>query len=515
MPILSRRNAPKLLRSVNNRPHASEADHEDAPRKANLQQTHKPPVKTDADIDIHADPISSSDENEVPPPSMSQDSSTSTRGGARNGRGASRSGAQGEGKAMRVPPRGAFGAGLKHKESFEEEKENSRGAASSASGKRETVEAVYFGMGDTPRKKQKTRNVHAAPIGFNRKAFGKDKPSNTLSIPKSRDVKHIDDLDNALSTMLDGHERYVEFSDDEPSPPAKKRAPTIPQLPQGYVTSSIPTTKDSQTSAPSPPSSPLTPVSFHFDDDIHASENDIAHSPKPDPNSTCALCQESVEAPEQRDFWAAHPTRTVRDQMLFCKAHKRSKAQREYTARGYPSIDWTRLPSRIRGFRTELVSILRNETAEESVYRKKHAGRLGSGKAAALPAKRRGRKAQPQAVEQGMEDRIDAASSSAGYYGPRGKRVMMEVTTSELSDEIRDVAAKDPVVGRSGFAMFLQAVLVPECAVLLVMEDMGLVRGEAREVLEVSGEMGELVNEEIDDEVVESEEDEEEEYEDY
>ncbi|KAK7191856.1 hypothetical protein DPSP01_007111 [Paraphaeosphaeria sporulosa] len=501
MPILSRRNAPKLLRSVNNRPHASEDDHQDAPRKANMEGTRQP-MKSRADVNLLADPISSSDGEEaaarpllprrneaLPRPSMSQDSNSN----ARKGKGVQ--GKSAKGKAMRVPQRGTFDAGIKHKDGLGEE------------GKTE-LETVYFDMGDTPRKKVKTKNLHAAPVSFSKKSFGKDKPSSAFSIPKTRDLKHIEDLDNALSSMLDGHEKYVELSDDEPSPRPKKRIRTIQRLPPGYATSSNPTINDSQTSAPS---SPLTSISSHLDIDDLPSAHSSAYSPIPDSDSTCALCQDPVDPQEQRDFWATHPTHTVRDQMLFCKSHKRSKAQRAYTARGFPEIDWSTLPSRIRGFHNDLVAILRNETPEESVYRQKHAARLGSGKAAALPSKRRGRKDASQVVEQRLKERIDAMSSSTGYYGPRGKRVMMDVITSDLSDEIRQVAAKDPVVGRSGFAMFLQAVLVPECAVLLVMQDLAVGWEDAREVVEESGGVGEKVNEEVEDSVEGSEDDGEEE----
>ncbi|KAL5410776.1 hypothetical protein PMIN04_010511 [Paraphaeosphaeria minitans] len=549
MPILSRFNAPKLLRSVNNRPHASEDDHEDAPRKANREGRSGPQTKSDADVDMDvlANPISSSDGEEgavgrppPPPPStsrrrnealptasVSQGSNASAWKGKR-GKG------KGKGKAMRAPQRGTFRAGIEHKDSLGEEKENSQEAG-------EEMDTVYFGMGDTPKKKVKTKNVHAAPLGFNKKLFGKSKPSNAFSIPKTRDVKHIDNLDNALSNIIDDHEKYVEVSDDDDlSPPPKKRrrtiqrlppgygissnptakdsqtsvfsspltpkkrARTIQRLPPGYATSSNPTTKDSQTSAPS---SPLTSVSSHLGDDDHTSAHTIAFSPKPVPDSKCALCQDPVDASEQRDFWAAHPTHTVRDQMLFCKAHKRSKAQRAYTACGFPAIDWAVLPSRICRLHDDLVAILRNETPKESVYRQIHAKRLGSGKAAALPSKRRGRKDASEVMEKGLKERIDATSSSTGYYGPRGKRVMMDVITSDLSDEIRQVAPKDPVVGRSGFAMFLQAVLVPECAVLLVMQDLGVGWEGAREVVEGSGGVGEKVNEEVEDEVEGSEDD--------
>ncbi|KAL5439262.1 hypothetical protein PMIN06_010003 [Paraphaeosphaeria minitans] len=181
MPILSRFNAPKLLRSVNNRPHASEDDHEDAPRKANREGRSGPQTKSDADVDMDvlANPISSSDGEEgavgrppPPPPStsrrrnealptasVSQGSNASAWKGKRG---------KGKGKAMRAPQRGTFRAGIEHKDSLGEEKENSQEAG-------EEMDTVYFGMGDTPKKKVKTKNVHAAPVGFNKKLFGKSK----------------------------------------------------------------------------------------------------------------------------------------------------------------------------------------------------------------------------------------------------------------------------------------------------------------------------------------------------
>ncbi|KAJ4345592.1 uncharacterized protein N0V89_011725 [Didymosphaeria variabile] len=404
---------------------------------------------------------------------------------------------------IRAPKRGAFRQGLTHKDSFtEEDKENSQEGPSSSSSKRETAETVYFGMGDTPRKKQKTKNVHTAPVEFKRKSFGKDKPSTSSSIPKKSELSHLHDLDNALSNMLDEHEHYAEVSDDEQPSPATKRRRTIQRLPAGYATSSNPTTKDSQTTAPS---SPLTSIPDHDDEEPNTNGGDLAQ----DEDSICALCQEEVDPEEQQEFWAEHSNRTVRDQMRFCKEHKRSKAQKEFKEQGFPEIDWASLPCRISSFRPDLIALLRNETKEESVYRTKHAKRLVSGKAAALPSKRKGRKAQ--ALEQDTLNDVDTTSSSTGYYGPRGKRVMMEVITADLSDVIREVAAKDPVVGRSGFAMFLQAVLVPELTLLLVMDDMQVDKGAAQGLVKQSGELGTLLHEEIEDEVRLASEDEEEE----
>jgi len=170
MPILSRRNAPKLLRSVNNQPHASPEDHED---DARARQTNNSQMKHD--VDVHADPISSSDEIEAPPPpSMSQSSNTSTRNNSRSTTRASNGAPRKQ--SVRRPKTGTFTKGRAHKDRFgEEDKENEQGPSSS-SGKRETGETVYFGMGDTPKRNKRTKNVHVAPVvGFNKKSFQKDK----------------------------------------------------------------------------------------------------------------------------------------------------------------------------------------------------------------------------------------------------------------------------------------------------------------------------------------------------
>jgi hypothetical protein len=189
MPILSRRNAPKLLRSVNNQPHAGTRDHEeDAPRKANMKQTTTPHIESESDI--FAEPMSSSDEKEAqPPPAMSQGSNTSTCEDARAGRAANSTPsktakAKAKARSMRVPKQGVFRTGLKHRDSFVDgEKENSQEGPLSSDGKSEADGTVYFGMGDTPPKKRKSKNLHTAPVaGSNRKSFGKDKRRWTLEL---------------------------------------------------------------------------------------------------------------------------------------------------------------------------------------------------------------------------------------------------------------------------------------------------------------------------------------------
>ena len=89
---------------------------------------------------------------------------------------------------------------------------------------------------------------------------------------------------------------------------------------------------------------------------------------------------------------------------------------------------------------------------------------------------------------------------SVGYYGPRGEKLFTEHIVATLSDRLRDRAAGDRLMAAQGTAGgvsgFVQAVLVPELAVALVQHDIGCGAERAREILEESTELGELMNEE-------------------
>jgi hypothetical protein len=66
-----------------------------------------------------------------------------------------------------------------------------------------------------------------------------------------------------------------------------------------------------------------------------------------------------------------------------------------------------------------------------------------------------------------------------------------------LKNEIKNCS--DSVVQGSGPATFVQAVLVPEAAIMLIMEDCGVDRIEAEEIRDKTYEIGMLLNEEIED----------------
>ena len=79
---------------------------------------------------------------------------------------------------------------------------------------------------------------------------------------------------------------------------------------------------------------------------------------------------------------------------------------------------------------------------------------------------------------------------------------------SRFARKLRRLAASDKLIASGGVSRYVQAVLVPELAVRLIRDDMKLDDDDeekAREVLRESGEIGNLLNEEEEDEIVATE----------
>ncbi|KAF2186951.1 hypothetical protein K469DRAFT_629717 [Zopfia rhizophila CBS 207.26] len=200
----------------------------------------------------------------------------------------------------------------------------------------------------------------------------------------------------------------------------------------------------------------------------------------------CPVCHEAVDERLRWEFQRTHPKMNVRDQSLFCREHKKRKAQEQYEERGYPQIDWGALDRRIKKCHPRLEAVLKDTTEEPSYFRQLHAEKVKLGEDRTLLT----------TLSKG-----NIMTSTTGYYGSRGARAMMEAITREFAEQIRECMVKDKVVSFGGIGNFVQKVLVPELSVRLMMEDLGVEEERAREVLGESGGIGELVNEEVEDEV--------------
>jgi hypothetical protein len=527
MPYLSKTNAPKLLKIVAQKPHASSEDHEE---EQNFQARM---AKELTEEDINADPISSSDERPAPsPPKSSKASTSAPKSRPSRDTKATDTGTKRNGRAKRVqaPRSGTYDQGQRIKAglSGEADKENAISVPSSSTGKEDANESISWGMEHQgPRgTKRKQGNIHA--YGGKETGAKKGKALHlaqtiwafclTGSIEKSAfhkiwskrepvqteedsDLDEIEMADAQMNTMLG------KDTQSKTSQPQKPSAPTEIDKFEAFIANAQPfsssalteTDADIDTRTNQRPARPNRALRSLRDN----LEADVETLPIEDSDTICALCHASVDPDQSSSFYASRP-RTVKNQALFCREHKRATAQDDYRALGLPSIDWAALPDEIRSFTPQLTALLLNTTETESPYRKQHAAKLLSGKAAALLSKRKSKK-KPSPLEQ-QEDvfsTIDDLDESTGFYGPRGKRIMMEVIGEVLVDHIGEAQASDPVVGRSGFAAFLQAVLVPELTVMLAMQVLGGVsEGVAKEKIKKSGELGALLHEDVDDEVV-------------
>jgi len=301
--------------------------------------------------------------------------------------------------------------------------------------------------------------------------------------------------------------------------PARKKRPSLPNGDTGEVSAMDDAELDATLGTPTLQEQlGLTgrqegslPPSSAPQEDIDNIDDSIRELPlEAEEGTACLICNEPVSQDSYWTFWKGL-SKTVKNQAAFCHTHRRATAQTEYLAEGYPSldgapyIDWSALSSRIKTHRMALYNILADESP--SPHRTRYAPLALTGKAAAVPKPRTD--LSPSKQEHLESCALDSHGAGPGYYGPRGRRLMTESIMSLLNAEIKK--STDPVVLTSGPATFVQAVLVPEVAVRLIMEDLMCDWERAEEVREMTGEMGALLNEEVEDRVELGEEGDEEE----
>ncbi|QPC75762.1 hypothetical protein HYE68_006514 [Fusarium pseudograminearum] len=249
---------------------------------------------------------------------------------------------------------------------------------------------------------------------------------------------------------------------------------------------------------PSPEYKPATfinPVDIDFDFDLEGGNADSVSSPvlsdldqlsdtesneippedekvSEERMAKCPWCGDAVLEQALKDY-SKGKRLSVQMQTRFCAKHKKETAMDTWRERGYPHIDWDRLEKRLDDHQQYLARIV---DGKESHYRNIHAEKVQTGQARSL--KKEG-------------------DLNPGYYGPRGCKIMCDYLVDEFGRSLKDKATKDRVIAGRGSAAFIQSVLVAELAVQLIMEDMNVNAREAREIMEESKTLGELLHEEI------------------
>lgn len=184
----------------------------------------------------------------------------------------------------------------------------------------------------------------------------------------------------------------------------------------------------------------------------------------------CPMCDEEVEEGWLKDF-SKGQRMTIARQNKFCRMHKRKSAEKTWEDKGYPQLDWTRFEARIEEHHDYIEAIILGEVSH---FGTEHKEKIKTGQNRTLFT---------------TED-----YPTPGYYGLRGMSLMTETIIQNFSSLLRERAPRDKLISARGYTGFVQSVLVPELAVKLIQEDMSLSADKAREVMEESRSVGEIIN---------------------
>ena len=191
----------------------------------------------------------------------------------------------------------------------------------------------------------------------------------------------------------------------------------------------------------------------------------------------------------------------TREQAEQCRARELKDAETEWTRRGYPRISWRRLNSRLKEYSSALRSILNGTSS--SIYRtelESAVARKDNRNISALETRRpvitvlvdnRSCKLTSQPLNRSIFPSLSC------YYITFLDNVRMQHIMIEFGYELRRRAVTDQLVRATGVGGYVITVLVPELAAMQVKEDMKVCDKSARQILQESGGLGEMLHEDV------------------
>jgi len=279
----------------------------------------------------------------------------------------------------------------------------------------------------------------------------------------------------------------VEEDISDPSPPRKlPKKPSTIRAPRSRgrvgkpVRRQVSPEQDSPTAVFKMPSAGILDLGTSFDlapDKLESDVEDPTLLAREDDtvspvDAVCPMCNERVDQ-ELLDNFTKHNRMTVAQQQEFCHHHTLKSAKEMWVDKGYPNIDWHGLELRISKHHGILRDILEGGSSH---YGDNFASNVKAGKSKTVFKTKQ--------------------SITPGYYGIRGLRLMTENIIKHFSSLLRKRAVRDRLVSARGHTAYVQSVLVPELTVRLIMEDMDVPEETARSILQASIWIGELLNEE-------------------
>ncbi|KAK5738542.1 hypothetical protein LTR17_005878 [Elasticomyces elasticus] len=500
--------APRLLRTVNGKIHAGDEDHE--PNDTKQLATAKSPltasrsgskqVKKVKDVDTDASPVSSDSEDtkenraSIPPSNKTEVTAFKPASQIH----APTVAAESRAKPFQRPTRLSVTQEVPLNEKFR--KLSAPGSPPSSGTKRSSEEsgrnssdddAVIWSSQLTEAKRRriarKQPNIHAPKRQSRPQVYGSQGQRKRM-----KDEVEKKEADDKLAKEAEEVARAARNKFRRPILPSgiSRRDDAAPsfQIPDTCTTNVTPGDKDEEDSgslspfsdaASSPP--PEVVASFNLPSAVRRME--------------CAVCGDTITASQREDFedrFEHAKLWNYKWQQRFCRYHKQTEASQLWVERGYPDIDWIRFESRLKQTRhiEHIQRMISGETS--SAFRKQFQKKV---------------KSRAKTLLQAADDENAGKGGSAGYYGPRGEKLMSDHITSSFADELRSHAIRDTLVASAGvsggLSGFIQSVLVPELAVSLIREDLQM-QGRYRDpvqVLEESAELGEIMHPEVEDQV--------------
>lgn len=198
--------------------------------------------------------------------------------------------------------------------------------------------------------------------------------------------------------------------------------------------------------------------------------------------TTCPICEKVVHDSASLIVPENLQTLKFQQQQGFCTQHKIADAKEQWQRRHYPKkMYWEEL----EGFRIpEKIPLLKE------VINRQAASFYLDELDAEIKAAKGNRSKLRIYLNEGVVD-----IAKAGYYGPKGARIMTNVVTTLLTETLNKASQSESALRMAGVGAYVSAVLVPELTLQLVMDDMKLKTAkEGRKVLHESTEIGVLLN---------------------
>ncbi|KAF2155745.1 hypothetical protein K461DRAFT_290743 [Myriangium duriaei CBS 260.36] len=450
MPTLSRQGARPLLRTVNGQPHASNDDHE--PQIDSRGSSPLSDAPNDIDVeDFTRDPESSSSEDETPTTiqgfgskavqNLQSPPLTNSSGNIHSSRP----------KANERAKPGSTRVGTKRKQEQEQKDVDDQPdwMTSSQQSKRSRTGTKYVSAS------QRSNNTFKRPLVTPRSSDDKSdkrsfkRPAQTSgSAPASSQPE-----------STSAHNGFVRPSADQAR---------FPSLKPGH--------------SDDMPSSP--PLSSPKGSDLSDVEEVWLDGHNPADYEPCPLCEKSVSK-AFKVIWEEEHCKgrrmNLKMQEKFCRAHKLDEAETAWKERNYPEIKWEALSKRLAKFKPRIDRVLDGKT--ESSFRDEFEEIV----------KQADSRTVMKAWKGGSTD-----GPRAGYYGGKGAKIISEYSLKAFARKLPRVAGRDKSLAtasvKGGVSGFVQAVVVPELALSLIMDDLNVDEVHARKVLDESTAVGNTLN---------------------